>query len=86
MRDTIRDRVRQYVIGRFDVAAGSVIGDGDSLYDRGVLGVEGMLEVIGFLEETFAIEITEADVLAEDLDSIETLTALVERKLSEHAA
>lgn len=75
-----------YLIGHFDAPAAAVIGDDESLFDRGVLGVDGMLEVIGFVEETFAIEITEADLLGDDLDSIETLTALVERKLSEDAA
>jgi hypothetical protein len=49
----------------------------------------GVLELIGFIEEHYGLEVQDAEVLPENLDSIENITRFVSRKLAStngHAA
>jgi acyl carrier protein len=52
----------------------------DSLLETGVIDSTGILELIAFLEETFAIEIPDGEVVPENLDSIANIVQYVHRK------
>jgi acyl carrier protein len=56
------------------------LSDKDSLFDKGVLDSTSVLEMIGFIEETFAISIADEELIPENLDSIDKLTAFIQRK------
>ena len=49
---------------------------------QGIIDSTGVLEVIGFIESTFGISVEDAEMLPENLDGIERLTAFVARKQS----
>lgn len=48
-----------------------------SLTDAGVIDSTGVLEVVAWIEETFAIELPDADILPDNLDSIERIVRYV---------
>jgi acyl carrier protein len=54
----------------------------DSLIEVGVIDSTGVLELIGFIEEHYALQVLDAEVLPENLDSIENITHFVSRKLA----
>jgi acyl carrier protein len=53
----------------------------DSLLDAGVIDSTGVLELISFLESQFGIEISDEELLPENLDSIENILRFLEQKL-----
>lgn len=51
--------------------------DEDSLIEGGIIDSTGILELIEFLEFHFGIEVSEAETIPENLDSISSLTQFV---------
>jgi len=75
-----REQVRQFVIQNFYVADPGQLPDDASLLERGVIDSTGVLEVIAFIERTFAVRVEDEEMLPENLDSIERIAAFVDRK------
>lgn len=53
-----------------------------SLIDAGIIDSTGVLELVGFLEQTYDIRISEDELLPENLDSIENMLRFIQRKRS----
>jgi acyl carrier protein len=68
--------VRNYLFGRSDQ-----LNDNDPLLGK-VIDSTGVLELIGFLQEHFAITVPDEEVIPENLDSVSNITAYVARKLA----
>jgi acyl carrier protein len=58
----------------------SELKDGDSLLDKGIIDSTGVLELVGFLEETYEIQVEDEELVPENLDSIENLVKYIENK------
>ncbi len=84
---TIAARVRTFIEDNFlfreDKAA---IGDGESLLEAGLIDSTGVLELVAFLEQEFAIQMADADIVPENLDSIRAIAAYVDAKLPRASA
>ena len=74
----LRDSIRRFVATTFCAAD---ITDDTSLVGCGVVDSTGVLEVVAFLEQTFGVAIDDDEIVAENLDSIARIAALIERKL-----
>jgi acyl carrier protein len=77
-------RVRQFIQENFFVSG--PLGDDESLLDQGIIDSTGVLEVIGFIETGFQIQVLDEEMLPENLDSIARIAAFVERKRTSGAA
>lgn len=73
-------RVREFITKNFYVQDPSDLTDETSLLDRGIIDSTGVLELIGFLEETFGFKVEDAEMIPENLDGIARITAFVGRK------
>lgn len=62
-----------------------MLEDSTSFLESGLVDSTGVLEIIQFLEETFAISVDDDELIPENLDSIENLRAFVARKLTEQS-
>jgi acyl carrier protein len=51
-----------------------------SLIEAGIIDSSGVLELVGFLEETYDIRITDAELVPENLDSIDNIIRFVDAK------
>jgi acyl carrier protein len=76
----IKKQVREFISTNFYVPSDEELSDDESLLDAGVVDSTGVLEVIGFLEDTYEIEVADEEMIPENLDSIERIAALVQRK------
>lgn len=74
------EKVRQFIKENFYAASSSDLTDDASLLDLGIVDSTGILEVVAFLEEAFDITVDDAEMLPENLDSIQNIVAFVERK------
>jgi acyl carrier protein len=79
--DSIEQEVRQFLKDNFPLSAdGVVLGADDSLIEVGVIDSTGVLELIGFIEEHYEVQIADEEVLPENLDSIASITRFVGEK------
>jgi acyl carrier protein len=76
-----KQQLRAYIAENFIVSATTKLSDSDSLLDNGVVDSTGFIELISFLEEHFGIQVKDAEMVPENLDSIDHLDAYLGRKL-----
>ena len=82
----IKEQIRSYIVEIFLLGDEGELSAGDSLLESGVLDSTGVLELVGFLEQTFGIEVANEDLVPENLDSISNVASFVERKLQGSAS
>ncbi len=85
MRD-IKAEVRRYIVENFLFGTAGGWGDAESLLARGVLDSTGVLELVAFLEERFAIAIEDDELVPENLDSLDAIEAYVQAKAAAGSA
>ncbi len=73
--------VRSFIINNFLLGREEVLNDDDSFLEQGIIDSTGILELVAHLEETYEIEITEAELIPDNLDSINRIVAYLNRKL-----
>ena len=78
--ETYRKQIREFLLSNFYVAETTALDVDTSLLDQGIIDSTGVLEVIGFIEETFGITVEDSELLPENLDSIEGIAQYVIRK------
>ena len=77
----IESQIRRYIAQNFMFKDddGSLSGR-ESLLEAGLIDSTGVLELVGYLEESLGIQIDDAEIVPENLDSIDSIVAYVERK------
>ncbi len=79
--DAVEQEVRQFLKDNFPLCADGVFLErADSLIVVGVIDSTGVLELIGFIEERYEVQIADEEVLPENLDSIANITRFVGEK------
>lgn len=77
-----KEQIRGFLAANFYVENPAALDPGASLLDQGIIDSTGVLEVIGFIEETYGIMVEDSELLPENLDSIEGIAQFVARKKS----
>lgn len=75
----VKQKVREYIVR--SVGLPIAPGDDDRLVDRGFVASVRMLDLVGFLEDTFAIRLRPVDLVPEKLASIEQIAQVVQERL-----
>jgi acyl carrier protein len=79
--DLIEQEVRQFLKDNFPLSADGIdLAADDSLIEVGVIDSTGVLELIGFIEDRYEVEIADEEVLPENLDSVASITRFVGEK------
>jgi acyl carrier protein len=79
---TIERDVRDFLAENFPLAdEGGELAGSDSLIEAGVIDSTGVLELIEYLESNYDIQISDEEVLPENLDSIDRISRFVTTKL-----
>jgi acyl carrier protein len=60
--------------------------DDDSFLEKGILDSTGVLEVVGHIEKEFEIQVEADEIIPDNLDSINKITAFIERKTGGQAS
>ncbi len=77
----VKEAVRQYIIENFLFGDGSPLeNDSMSLLDGGIIDSVGVMELVAFLEENFELKVADEDLVPENLDSVENLSAFIGRQ------
>lgn len=73
------EKIRGFILANFYVADGQVADDA-SLLEQGIVDSTGVLELIGFLEKEFGIDVEDEEMVPNNLDSIVNINAYLTRK------
>ena len=79
--ENIKSVIRNFIINNF--LFGSVdrpIADDDSFLETGIIDSTGVLELIEFIESSFAIQIDDHELIPENLDSLDNLEKFIKLK------
>ena len=84
---TMQNEIRQFVIDNFLFGQSDrQLGDSDSFLESGIIDSTGVLELIAFIESKYAVSIADEELVPANLDSIERVSAFIERKLQAKTA
>ena len=77
----VKEQIRSFIAENFLFNTnGFDLSDEASFLDEGVVDSTGTLELVMFVEETFAIEVGDHEIEPENFDSVNKLAAYVARK------
>lgn len=78
---TLRAELKEFILGNYLLSRDtSLLGDSESLIERGIIDSTGALELVLHLEEQYGIKVQDEELHPDNLDSVEKIAAFVERK------
>lgn len=77
---TIPQKVRSFLVENFLMGQDYTFEDSDSFLENGIIDSTGVLQLVAFLEETYGITVEEEELMPENLDSINNISAYLTRK------
>lgn len=80
--NALSETVRSFIIDNFLFGNADDLTDEMSFIDEGIIDSTGILELVGFLEETFSIRIEDQDLIPENFDSVNNIQQYLDRKLN----
>jgi acyl carrier protein len=78
--------IRSFVLQRYPAARKHPLDDHAALLTSGIIDSLGMLDLVGFLEKSFAIQLSDDELTPENFASIASLTLFVEMKRAQIGA
>ena len=81
--ENVESEIREFVIANFLYGDANGLTDDQSFLDTGVVDSTGVLELVGFLEQRFAIKIGDRELLPAHLDSVRNTARFVVHKLGD---
>ena len=75
-----KEKIRAFVVENFLFGSDENLENNTSFLDEGIIDSTGILELVSFLEEEFSITVDDEELVPENLDSINNVTAYLERK------
>ncbi len=80
--DNIRNKVHSYIRDSFLFGDDSVVlGEEESLFDRGIIDSTGVLELVSYIEKTFNLKVEDEELVPDNLDSLKRIRDFVQRKI-----
>jgi len=80
--EDIKTSIKAFIIDNFLFGAADNLKDDTSFLEEGIIDSTGVLELITFLEETYEITVDDEELIPENLDSINNVTAFLNAKLA----
>jgi acyl carrier protein len=76
-----KSKIREFIIENFLFGNANGLKDDTSFLEEGIIDSTGVLELVTFLEENFSIQVDDEELIPENLDSIDNVSAYLERKI-----
>lgn len=78
----LKNKVRTFVVENFLFGNNKNLEDHTSFLEEGIIDSTGVLELVAFIEEEFAITVEDEELIPENLDSINNVTAYLQTKIN----
>jgi acyl carrier protein len=86
--EPLAQELRTFIIDNFlfgDASGRFAFSNDDSFQEHGIVDSTGILELVCHLQERYAIEIADAELVPDNLDSVEKVARFLERKQREQS-
>lgn len=78
---SVENKIRAYILENYLFTDDqNMLGSDDSFLQKNILDSTGMLEVIYFLEDEFGIKVQDDEMVPDNLDSVNRISAFLARK------
>ena len=77
--EALKREVRQFLTTQLHRKVDGV-GDAESLLEAGVIDSMAVLELVGYIEQRYAITVGDDDMMPENFDTIEAIAAFIESR------
>ncbi len=82
---SVQQEIETYIIDNILFGDGEKLEEDVSFQESGILDSTGFLELITFVEERFAIAITDTELVPENFDTLRKISDFVESKMKVRA-
>jgi acyl carrier protein len=76
----MRERIRTFVLSKYPGARKQAVTDSSQLLETGVIDSLGVLDLLGFLEQTFSINVADDELVPENFQTIDRIVTFVQSK------
>lgn len=77
----LKSKIRRFIVDNFLFGSEEEpFGDDDSFLEKGIIDSTGVLELIQYIEEHFNIQVEDDELVPENLDSLNNVSAFIMRK------
>ena len=77
----IKEKMKTFIVNNFLLGANADdLSDNDSFLEKGIIDSTGILELVSFAQEEFDINIEDAELVLDNLDSLNNLEAFITKK------
>ena len=73
--------VREFIVQDFLFGRDNGFASGESMLESGMIDSTGVLQLVAFLEQTFGIKVEDAELVPENLDSLDSIGRFLGSKL-----
>jgi|SRR6185312_284847 len=84
--EKVKTGIRKFILQHFPLSQKREFTDDASLLESGIVDSIGILEIVSYLEQEFAIQVSDDDLLPENFGSIAGIAAFAERKMGSQTA
>jgi acyl carrier protein len=74
---SVEGEIRKFILENFILDGNEILGDEDSLLEKGIIDSTGVLELVAFIEETYQFKIKDEELIPENLDSIKNISTYI---------
>jgi acyl carrier protein len=74
-------QIRNFIVENFLYGQDDGFGEDVSLLEKGIIDSTGVLELVSFLEDRFAISVEDEELVPANFDSLSRLAAYVSKKM-----
>lgn len=78
----VRDTVAQFIQKNYIFDTETTVDGQTSLLGSGIIDSTGILELIGYLETAYGLKFQDKELVGDNFDSIDKITAFLGRKLN----
>lgn len=76
----VKNKIRTFIVENYLFGDDEGLEENTSFLDEGIVDSTGILELIEFISEDFSITVEDDELIPENLDSINNVTAFIGRK------
>jgi len=78
--NTVSEQIKGFIMSHFALTRSRNLGNDDLLLKNGILDSLGVLEMVTYLEQEFNIRVTDEELVPENFQTIECITAFIQKK------
>jgi acyl carrier protein len=77
----LKAKVRAFIVENFLFGNANGLQEDTSFLEEGIIDSTGVLELVTFMEEEFSIKVEDEELIPENLDSLNNISAFLEKKI-----